>query len=296
MSEAASELNRWDRFWFSPSSVGQVALLRGCLCILTALYFVSCWSDAAFWYADGGPLSPQRVATFLRTSGLDSAAGWIISPLFLTSSMVVYRGYLAIGILLCVVVAAGRGGRIVPWVLWLWLVFWANRAMLLSSLTETALSLGLFASAIAPPAAIIPRRQSDDRSDWKAGFASRLMSVQASIIIAATFVTMLGGRAWFNGLGAYALAAPAEDRTIDWTRFAWFRSPFVYETLTHLLIIALPLGLFLAWLPASTRIGKTMLIAWCVIVGALSSHWLYAATLATMLLAINPRNGSRERP
>jgi len=285
---------RWDRFWFSPGSVQSIALLRGILCVITAFYFLSCWSDAAFWYADGGPLSPERVATFLRTSGLDSAARWIISPLFLTSSMVVYRVYLVLGIAMCLLVASGKGGRSAAWVLWLMLVFWANRAMLLSSLGESLLSLGLFAAAIAPPAAVIPKRGTEEERHWSAGFAARLMSVQASIVVAATFVTMLGGRAWFNGLGAFALAAPSQDRTIDWTQFSWFRSPMVYETLTHLLIIAMPLGLLLAWLPASQRFGKLLLVAWCVIVGALGSHWLHAATLATMLMAINRPIDSNE--
>jgi hypothetical protein len=277
---------RWDRFWFSPTSVQQIGLLRGVLCVITAIYFVSCWGDAAFWYADQGPLSSERVATFLQTSGLDDAARWIVSPLFLSNSPIVYRIYLAVGIAMTVVVASGRGGRWPGWVLWLLLVGWANREMLLSSLTESALSLGLFASAIAPPAPLMPRRNRDDQRHWMAGFAARLMAVQATVIAGATWVTMLGGRVWFNGLGAYALAAPAQDRTIDWTQFAWFRNPIVYESLTHLLVLVLPIGLTLAWRPSSSRIGKAMLLAWCLVIATLSSHWLYTATLATMLMAV----------
>lgn len=290
MSETSQDTpGRWDRFWFAPDSIHQVSLLRGLLCVITALYFVSCWSDAAFWYSDGGPLSPERVATFLQTSGLGAAARWIVSPLFLTSSLSVYRIYLIIGIAMCVLVAAGKGGRIPAWILWLLLIGWANRAMLLSSLTESALSLGLFAAAIAPPAPILPRSHAEDRRHWSAGFSIRLMAAQATLITGATFLTMLGGRAWFNGLGAFALAAPAEDRTIDWTRFAWFRNPLVYESLTHLLMLTLALGLLLAWLPGTTRVGKVLLVGWCVVIGLLTSHWLYAAALSTMCLAIHRR-------
>ncbi|MDG2220746.1 MAG: hypothetical protein P8L85_05165 [Rubripirellula sp.] len=291
MSESSKQElpGRWDHFWFTPDSIGQVAFLRGLLCIIAAFYFVSCWGDVSFWYADGGPLSPERVASFLQTSGLSAPARWIVSPLFLSSSVFVYRVYLIVGICLCVVSIAGRGGRAIPWLLWIFIVGWANRAMLLSSLTESALSLGLFAVAIAPPGPIIPKSQAEDRKHWTAGFASRLIAVQATLLAGATFVTMLAGRVWFNGMGAYALAAPTQNRTIDWTRFAAFRNPLVYESITHLLMFMLPVGLLLAWSPKTNRTGQTILVLWCVVIGGLGSHWLYAATMATMFLSIRPR-------
>ena len=287
---------RWDRFWFTPDSIAQVALLRGLLCVITAIYFISCWGDVGFWYADGGPLSPERVASFLQTSGLSAPARWIVSPLFLTSSLIAYRAYLIVGICLCVVAIAGRGGRTVAWLLWIFLVGWANRAMLLSSLTESALSLGLFAAAIAPPGPIIPRKHSQDRNHWTAGLSIRLMAAQATLLAGATFVTMLGGRVWFNGMGAYALAAPTQNRTIDWTRFAAFRNPLVYESITHMLMLMLPMGILLAWLPKTNRMGKAILVAWCVAIGGLGSHWLYAATMATMFLSIQPRPATDSLP
>ena len=91
---------------------------------------------------------------------------------------------------------------------------------------------------------------------------------------------MLAGRVWFNGMGAYALAAPAPDRTFDWTTDA---SPLVrlpvHETLTHLMLIALPLGFLLAWLPRSNRVGKAILVGWCILVALLGAGYLVAAVL-----------------
>jgi hypothetical protein len=270
-----------------------VAQVRGLLCLITAIYFASSWSDAPFWYSDGGPLSPTRVSTFLQTGGLEDAARWIVSPLFLTGSAWIYRLYLVIGVAACAIVAAGRGGKAACWLLWLLLVGWANRAMILSGLTETLLSLGLFAAAIAPPAPSWQRTPSandenDEFVDWRAGFSQRLMAVQITLIGLATFVTMLGGRVWFNGIGAYALAAPLEDRSIDWTTRAWFVNPMVHELLTHAMVIALPLGFALAWLHRTNRIGQSILIGWCIVVALLGSHWLYASAVATMVMAIRP--------
>jgi hypothetical protein len=296
MSDLATTANQgwnsWDRFWFSPASVARSGQIRGLLCLITIAYFASCWSDAAFWYAGEGPFSPARVATFLRTSGLEDAAAWIVSPLFLAKSAWLYQLYLIVGMAVALLVALGRGGSLAPWVLWLMLIGWANRAMILSGLTETLLSLGLFASAIAPPAGLwqAASRSGAVSQHWRSGFSQRLLGMQVTVVLVATLVTMLGGRVWFNGLGAYALAAPAPDRTIDWTG-TMLSSANVHESLTHLMVLALPVGLWLAWMERPHRIGRIILLLWCSAVALLGSHWLYGLALAAMILAIQPVQG-----
>ena len=299
-SENELEIGAWDRYWFSSASIESVSLVRGLLASITLLYFLSAWSDASFWYAEGGPLSATHVSEFLRTGGLESAGSWIISPLFLTENVWVYQLYLVMGVATSVAVFCGRGGRGASFVLWLLFVGWANRAMLLSGLAETRLSLALFAAAISPAgnawAALSGKRKGtrttgDDHANvhWTAGFSERLLATQITLIGFATWVGMLGGRVWFNGLGAYALAAPAEDRTIDWTgSSSLLVQVSVHELLTHLMVIALPLGLFLAWLPKTNLIGKLLLVGWCITVAMLGSHWLYAMTFSVIVLSIRP--------
>ena len=175
--------------------------------------------------------------------------------------------------------------------LWLLLVGWANRAMMLSSLAETLLSLSWFALAIAPatsPASWLTRSDAANRNasfHWTNRFAQRLLAVQITIVGLATFVSMLSGRVWWNGLGAYALAAPVEDRTIDWSR-SFLAIPLGHDLLTFALVAALPLGFGLGWLSKRKRSAITVLAVWCVFVAILSSHWIYAATFATMSLAV----------
>lgn len=174
-------------------------------------------------------------------------------------------------------------------VLWLLLVGWANRAMVLAGLTESLLSLGLFAAAIAPPGSLWAIRSKPQRSTlhWTAGFSQRLLATQVSVVLVATVATMLSGRVWFNGLGAYALAAPSPDRTIDWTNTILLR-PMVHESLTHLMVASLPIGLLMCWIERTNRLGKSILLSWCLIVALLGSLWLYAATMAIMVMAIDP--------
>jgi len=310
--ETESEIGGWDHYWFSSTPVAPVSMIRGSLAMITLIYFLSAWSDAAFWYADGGPLSATNVSEFLTTGGLESAGSWIISPLFLTESARVYQLYLICGMATALAVLLGRGGRWMGFLLWCLFVGWANRAMLLSGLAETLLSLGLFAAAISPAGsawtALSEKRQakrnnSDDLlvSHWTAGFSERLLATQITVIGLSTWVAMLGGRVWFNGLGAYALAAPVEDRTIDWTGpDSLLVQVSVHEGLTHLMMIALPLGLLLAWLPKSSQIGKLMLVGWCIAIGMLGSHWLYAMTFSVLVFSIRPLavggDVGRERP
>ncbi len=284
-----SEINRWDRFWFRPESVQHIALIRGILCLIAALYFLSCWADVAFWYGEGRPFSPQSTARFWQTAGLEQEASWNVSPLFLTDAVWVYHAYLLAGMALSLIVLTGRGGRFAGWILWMLLVGWANRAMILSGLTETLLSLGLFATAIAPAAPVWSFRQAKDESHWTARLSARLLAVQITMVGLVTCATMLGGRVWFNGVGSYALAASAEDRTIDWTATgSWLVNPLVHEPLTHLLVLALPIGFALAWRESTWRYGQVILLSWCAVIAFLGSWWLYAATFATMVFAIRP--------
>lgn len=287
MSESVETPSNWDRFWFAESDGRQVSQVRCLLALITAVYFFSCWTDAAFWYTNDGPLSAVRLSTFLETADLESEASWIVSPLFLAKSLWIYHAYLVVCAVTAGVVAFGRGGRIAPWLLWLLFVGWANRTMFAGGLAETLISLGLFAAAIAPPRILFGSNSlgQEDMRCWTANFAERLIGVQISLFGLATFLTMLGGRIWFNGLGAYALAAPVQDRSIDWTN-SWLGLTFVHETLTHLLLFALPVGFWLTWRQSTHRIGQTILLTWCLAIALLGSHWLYAAVFATMVLAI----------
>lgn len=299
----------WNRFWFQPASCRRLTMIRAVFCVITVLYLISSFSDLLFWYGQGGPASTENLAMFVRAAGLESEASWTISPLFtidawMGSRIWIYRAYLILAILLCVFVAIGRGGRWCGWILWLLVVGWANRSMMLSGLLESLLSLSLFAVAIGPPSQWTnwkhdhePERQprgsdANDSQHWSAGFALRLIAVQFTIVAILTTASMLGGAIWWNGTGAYALAAPIEDRVLDVRDSGLsqiFARPLVYETLTHVIVILLPLGTFLAWIQKSRFMGHALIAAWCLVVAVLGAHLLYATCLFAMSLAIGAK-------
>ena len=84
-SDSDFHINPWDRFWFAPESTARIAAVRGLLCGITAIYFISAFADVSFWYAEGGPFSPQNTSSFWHTAGLEQETRWNITPLFLTA-------------------------------------------------------------------------------------------------------------------------------------------------------------------------------------------------------------------
>ena len=290
-----SVARRWNEFWFIAMPASCVYVIRAAICLITVLYFFDCIGAAAIWFAEGKPASTENMAAFLRSSGLDTHARWSISPLFLVDTLLgskawVYTIYLIAGIALAIMAAIGKGGRSVGWILWIVFVGWANRLILLSGLVETLLSLSLFALAIAPPTDWKNFRNSaSGRSYWSTGFAMKLMSLQFTVIAVLTTANMLAGNVWWNGEGAFALAAPFDDRLFplgDAAQGGILTNSIVYESLTHAIVLLLPMGLFLAWKFPRQKWPYALIAVWCLIVAVLGSHALYAATFFVMSLPI----------
>lgn len=302
----------WFRFWFQPSRAGGLDRVRQGLAVIAAVYFASAWGDLALWYSYGAPASSTNLSGFLRDAGFAEEARWLISPLFLWDSLFqgtmwaeatwVYQVYVVIGIALAGWVALalptsqvpseklpkGRLLRVwnscAPWLLWIWFVGWANRISILSSIAEPILSVSLAAIAIAPIAPLDGSKRLI-ALHWRNTLSRRLLSCQATLIALMTTATMLAGRCWWDGTGAYVLNAPAEDRLIS-VRGTWFEVPWVYESTTMFLVVALPLGIVLAWQRSPRHIGVVLVWIWCLIVALLSQHLIYAATIAVICTAI----------
>ncbi|MCS7469253.1 hypothetical protein NZK35_21600 [Stieleria sp. ICT_E10.1] len=310
-------VTRWTEFWFAPSPVATLGNVRRGLCLVTAIYFASALADVETWFARGAPASSSNLATFFRTAELTSDARWMISPLFiwdalagesaLGESAFVYRSYLLFGVGLAVFVAVGD--RLAGWklpaqlsavgesnwpsvLLWVWFVGWANRIVLLAGTVEPLLSLSLAAVAIAPVGRIRSDRESPRPFSWRTTLAHRLLSVQATLIALITTATLFASPVWWNGTGAYALVAPAQDRLLTVTG-TFFETPLVYELLTALIVCVLPVGIFLAWKPATGKLGVAMVVAWCGVVGLLSANLLYAATLAILATTVGWKESYR---
>ena len=274
----------WDDFWFAAQPVrpigGRLDVTRVALCVAALIFFGSSFGDADYWYSAGAPQSASNLSAFLQTSGLAADSAWTLSPLFLTESSLVFYAFLAFGMLLSVAVAVGRGGVIAGVTLWVCVVALGNRALLLWGVSESLLSLGLFGLMF---------RCGHDPVPWLQSLSARLIAVQATVVAIATSLAMFSRDVWWNGLGAFALASPVEDRTIDWTAGqSLLAIETVHDCVTHAIAFGLPIGLLLAWNRRTSLIGKSILMLWCLVVALLGSHWLYGIVFAATVTAIRP--------
>lgn len=303
-----SSISGWKSFWFRPQSGETLTRVRTLLCITVSLYFLSAVPDVSTWYASGAPASSSNIASFFRTAELESDARWMVSPLYvwdalfsgssLAESAVVYRLYLLLGVTLCVFTAfsfqlAGRLKEssllqkfcLSSWpsaLVWIWFVGWANRTVLLAGIFEPVASVSLAAMTIAPV---------DPACHWRHTFAKRLISLQTTMILLIASATMLASPMWWNGTGAYGLIAPAEDRLIalggtptESLIASLMQNPWVYESLTLLIVVGLPVGCFLAWQRDWRKAGRGIIWCWCLAVALLGAHILYGLTIATLVL------------
>ncbi|MEM9589496.1 MAG: hypothetical protein AAGA03_19595, partial [Planctomycetota bacterium] len=233
----------------------------------------------------------DRVQSFLTAANLqgDAAAGW--SPLFWTDALWIYQACLVLGIVFATLAAVGVAQVPATWLLWLLVVAWANRFVFLAGIGETLLSLSLFAVAIAPGGGP-PWRRSKSYRDDRTGIAARLLGLQTTLVAGVCWLGTVSGEAWWNGMGAYAMFAPVEDRLFDWTE-SWLATTWVYELLTVVITISLPLGLCMTW--SGWRIwGRTSIAVWAVLVALLGAHWMLASLIVVGCWAIDePGPGTR---
>ena len=230
---------------------------------------------------------------------------WLTQGTFLSESVAIYRGYLVVGVLLAVVAGFADklsaherlperlrtllGGSLPTVVLWVWFVGWANRIVFLAGLVEPVLSVSLAALAISP----IVIHNGPANGSWRTGFANRLLGIQTTLLLLTISLTMLASTVWWNGLGAYALVAPKEDRLID-VIDSFFENSWVYESLSAWIVCVPVIACWIGWQVRDSsscfpRLAQYMMWFWCLVVAILSANILYTMTIAIIV----PTMGSR---
>lgn len=270
----------WNRYWFADVAWGDsLGVVKIGLALTAFLYFASHWSDIGFWFGGDGVLSAGSVGGFLIDADLGSSVGWRLSPLYWIDSPMILRGYLLVGMGLAVASGWVTQTRAVSVVLWLWVVWLANRSLLVSGLEDLVLAWGLGYLAIAPASKA-------GRPAWCGSLARRLIQLHVSFLILATGLTMLSSLAWWDGTGVMAIVAPVELRTIRWATI--LSEPWLHEPLSHAVLIAALVSPILLWIAPTQKIGWGVATGWCVVLGLLSSHWIYFASVGVLVQSFRP--------
>ncbi|MCA9156814.1 MAG: hypothetical protein KDA72_00725 [Planctomycetales bacterium] len=271
---------RWNLFWFDPRPRAALTLPRVAICLVAALWFVSFWSSAPAWLAADGllaqPLSKRMLAT-------DQIAEWQVwSPLWFIQSPSLLYGWLAAGVVLCLVAASGLGGRLSLAALLLWVIAWANRVVVLSGLVEPTL-VACLGYLVVEPGLPLWNRSPSASAKWTAGVARRLLQTHCWLLIAAGLLSQLGGLVWWRGEGVWWLAAAGRSNLFSIEQLRGH--PLVVNSLSHTVIAVQILALWLLTLPAARPLGIVCGVLVVIVYGGVADHGLFAALLLAMLLS-----------
>jgi len=281
MSEQQTR-SAWDRFWFGEVGTGlTLRPLRIGMAVMAIAYFASHWADVGRWFSGTGVLGSEALGQFLLEAQLGEAVRWRLSPLYWIESTWILRGYLVVGMLLAAAWPWVRITRAVGVALWLMVVGMANRAFMISGLEELVLVWGIAYLAIAPP---------DGSEHWTGSLALRLIQVHLTLWLVVTGLTMLSAEAWWEGTGAMALVAPAEDRRFDLVDS--FSGTILLEGTTHAVVLVALVAPVLLWLPAVRALGFGLATFWSLGLALLTSQFTLFVGLAVLLWAFRPRGGS----
>lgn len=281
MSEQQTR-SAWDRFWFGQVGTGvTLRPVRIGMAVLAIAYFGSHWADIGRWFSGTGLLGGETVGQFLLEAQLGEAVRWRLSPLHWIESTWILRGYLVVGMLLAVAWPWVRVTRAVGVALWLMVIGLANRAFMISGLEELVLVWGIAYLVIAPP---------DGSEHWTGSLALRLIQVHLTLWLVVTGLTMLSAEAWWEGTGAMALVAPAEDRRFDLVDS--FSGAMLLEGTTHAVVLVALVAPILLWLPAVRSLGFGLATFWCLGLALLTSQFALFVGLAVLLWAFRPRTGT----
>lgn len=285
---AAAAVGTWDRFWFTPTTAGRLAVVRALAGLLGLLLAWSWAGDLDTWFGPDGIVSPQVLEAWRSPTALSlfdvarsSAALW---ALFLFG--VGLLGMLAVGA--WTPIAAPLAA-----------LFWASllhRGPMLVGPADDVLAVILWCLVVgrSGDAFSVDRRlaAADARPSWRNGLTLALLRLHASVIAAAAVVAQLKADVWWNGTAAWWLAA-RESTPVDLTGLL-AGSEIVTNLVTHAIVlfeIAFSAGVWNRW----TRgpVARAGLVGWPLI-GLVAGEPLWGAAMAILAWACLPDDSAAE--
>ncbi len=211
----------WNRFWFEPSDVYDLCVLRILIGVLAVLWQVSYAFDLTRWFGPEGWLAShtmQRVLTGETGSvGLPDGSYlfWVSDPRWLWMLHL-------LGALVLVALTVGCYTRLASVASLVVLVSYVHRAPVLAGPMEPVLTMVVAYLCLAPVGRHLSvdcwRRGVDGGplppSAW-ATVARRLIQVHLVLIYLVMGLTKLGGETWWYGEAVWWLAAQPDSQWFD---------------------------------------------------------------------------------
>jgi hypothetical protein len=272
----------WDKFWFTAADPKPLGFVRIGWSLLTIAYLATWFVDVTTWIGSDGILATPRIAELLQSAADEQPIYLRISPLYWMQSETLLYAYLSLGIALAVIAATGLFGRISSLCMWLFVISIVHRAPMLGGLCEPILTMGWGYLTIHSGKEQKPFRLglSDSTPSLAANIALHLMQIHLYAWIMLSLASQLGGLVWWQGEAVWWLASESRSPALS---LSWLgRNVYALNALTHGVIIAQCLALFMLWPKAVRKYGVCALWATCGLLILVSDQLLYPLLLAIL--------------
>ncbi len=285
---------QWNRFWYTPTDVYTLCVMRVLTGLVALCYHLSYGSDLVRWFGARG-LLPRQSVRFITGAGIDSQWNygfsifqWTDSPALL---WVLYGG----GLVILLMYTCGWWTRISSILSLIVLLSYVHRAPMIASQAEPILTMLVAYLCLAPTGSYLSldrwQRQrkrhhaslvaeTEPLKSTAATVSLRLIQVHTAAFYVVAGLTKLAGTAWWSGEAMWFLMAQSESRLVDvtflrehvylinaWTHgIVWFDllfGVFIWNQTARplLLAISLVVWLSLAMITGLVTFSLLMLIA-----------------------------------
>jgi hypothetical protein len=279
---------RWNRFWFTPLSAEALLRVRPLVCILAGIWLLTAMANSDWWYGEAGWSASKFAGNLCVAAEGSWSSRFHLSPLWATSSPIVFQIWAGSGAVLAVLAALGIGGRAVMLALCAAVLLLAQRSPWTTGALEPLLIAILAYLVIAPGPALIksplikPTGVEAERR-WSSTLATRLIQFHVWLLIAAAFASQLSSLPWWRGDALWWLAVTGRSQLLepDWLR----GHILLINALTHAIVICTGVSVVTLWSRPLRPVG---VVCGCALAGAyalLGDQTLYGMLLIAGLLS-----------
>lgn len=251
----------WNRFWFTPRLPFSVSIMRIVIGLAALVFFLSWSQDLLSWFSGDGllPTGLRNEFTAARLEALGPRLPVRISPFDVLNHPIALYTIHSIAIVFSLALTAGLLSRISSVGVFFMMLFYMNRAPMITGLLEPVLLVMLLYLCLAPSGAYlsIDRWLKLDRfmpwAKWlrpdepslTANISIRLMQLHLAGFYLAFGLWKLAGSTWWEGSAMWWLAAHSESRLMDVTSLAGMY--FLFNLWTHAVVLFEISFAFLVW-------------------------------------------------
>ena len=289
MSSWQGTVHKWNEFWFRPKSPETISLVRIACGLIAAIHFAVLLTNGPEWI---GPLGWLNIdaGRYLIGDGVEGTGShfrWSILYL-IPSAVPMVAG---VGLLASIAMLTGIGARISPFLAWICLTTFHQRAPLLTLVYEPLLVAILAYLTIDPGRLLWTFRPglASGQSRVSVNIATLLIQCHLWIWIAFSLLSMLANSSWWNGDAGWLLIQQGHGwlhLSNDWQ--------WLGQLLTHCIIASQAAVLFCMLQSDCRWMGRWMLFFFAFNVLLLLGDWMYASVLLAASLAVWPVHLSRQ--